>query len=222
MLKKIIIALLLVLSATLIFAGCDKVEQVGESIEDAVENRIDPIEDAIESKFDPIEDAVESKFDPIEDAVESKFDPIEDAVESKFDPIEDAVESKMDVVEDAIEKNADVIEDAVESQLNSFLNGMLDTTDHSGSRHNEYQIEDTSKNTAKDTSTKGDITKEDAKTIALEHAGVAAEEVRYVDIQIDADNGIWLYEVSFYVDGIEYEYEIHAKTGEILSFEKDR
>ncbi len=189
MLKKIIIALLLVLSATLIFAGCDKVEQVGESIEDAVENRIDPIEDAIESKFDPVEDAVESK---------------------------------MDVVEDAIEKNADVIEDAVESQLNSYLNNLLDPTGDNKSHHDEYQIEDTSKNTAKDTSTKGDITKEDAKTIALEHAGVAAEEVRYVDIQADADNGIRLYEVSFYVDGIEYEYEIHAKTGEILSFEKDR
>ena len=200
MFEKIIIAVILVLAAVLVFAGCDKVEQVGESIEDAVENRLEPIEDAIESKFDPIEDAVESKVDPVEDAIESK----------------------MDVVEDAIEKNADVIEDAVESQLNSFLNGILDTTDNSGSRHNEYQIEDTSKNTAKDTSTKGDITKEDAKTIALEHAGVAAEEVRYVDIQIDADNGIRLYEVSFYVDGIEYEYDIHAETGEVLSFEKDR
>ena len=32
---------------------------------------------------------------------------------------------------------------------------------------------------------------------------------------------MWLYEVDFEADGYEYEYEIHAETGEIITWDKE-
>ena len=66
------------------------------------------------------------------------------------------------------------------------------------------------------------ITPEEAKRIALDHAGVSAEAAVFDRTERDYDNGIFHYEVEFRVGLIEYEYDIHAEAGEILSFEKDR
>ena len=66
------------------------------------------------------------------------------------------------------------------------------------------------------------ITAEEAKTIALTHAGVSPEQVRFLRVGFDRDDRIPQYEVEFVIDGWEYEYDIHAETGEILSFDKDR
>ncbi|HCE34134.1 MAG TPA: peptidase, partial [Clostridiales bacterium] len=40
-------------------------------------------------------------------------------------------------------------------------------------------------------------------------------------IELDFDDGIYVYEVEFVSGGYEYEYEIDAKTGRILNFEKE-
>ena len=37
----------------------------------------------------------------------------------------------------------------------------------------------------------------------------------------DRDDGLWIFEVEFRQGRLEYEYEIHAQTGKILSWEKD-
>ena len=65
------------------------------------------------------------------------------------------------------------------------------------------------------------ITAEDAKAIALSHAGLTAEQADLVRSFIEADDGILLYEVEILVGSTEYDYEINAVTGEILSFEKE-
>ena len=66
------------------------------------------------------------------------------------------------------------------------------------------------------------ITKEDAQRIALEHAGFAADQVSWLHTEYDRDDGIDHYDVDFYQGGYEYDYEIHAKTGEILKSEKEQ
>ncbi len=62
-----------------------------------------------------------------------------------------------------------------------------------------------------------EITVEDAKQIALGHAGKSAGEVVFEKAKREKDDGRWIYEVEFFVEGVsEYEYEIDAATGEIL------
>ncbi len=67
----------------------------------------------------------------------------------------------------------------------------------------------------------GEITAEKAKSIALAHAGLKADQVTRLRAEKDRDDGLWVFEVEFRHGGFEYEYEIHAQTGKILSFEKD-
>ena len=48
------------------------------------------------------------------------------------------------------------------------------------------------------------------------------QEDRFVKAKADYDDGVKVYDIEFTHKGMEYEYEISAKTGKILSFEKDR
>lgn len=65
------------------------------------------------------------------------------------------------------------------------------------------------------------MTAEEAQAIALAHAGLDAERVRRLRAEYDVERGVPVYEVEFEEGRWEYEYEIHAETGEILSVEKD-
>ena len=66
------------------------------------------------------------------------------------------------------------------------------------------------------------ITRQEAEAIALTDAGLTAEEVQGLRTSYEVDDGLPEYEVEFYHDRWEYEYTIHAETGTILSFDKDR
>ncbi len=68
-------------------------------------------------------------------------------------------------------------------------------------------------------STKAYIGEEKAKEIAFNHAGV--KNPQYVEIEFDTENGIILYEIEFYENNNEYEYEINALTGDIITNKKE-
>lgn len=65
------------------------------------------------------------------------------------------------------------------------------------------------------------IGEERAKQIALEEAGVASDGVSFVRVELDRDNGIWKYEVEFRQGRTEYDADIKADDGKIISFETD-
>lgn len=65
------------------------------------------------------------------------------------------------------------------------------------------------------------ITEDQAREIALAHAGIAAEDATFINLQLDYDDGRKIYEVEFYSGDTEYNYEIDAQTGEIISFDYD-
>ena len=65
------------------------------------------------------------------------------------------------------------------------------------------------------------LTKADAKQIALEHAGLKESEVTHLQVELDRDDGVYLYEVEFKKGGFEYSYEIHADSGKILDADKE-
>ena len=60
-----------------------------------------------------------------------------------------------------------------------------------------------------------------AKSIALKDAGFKEKQCRYVDVELDLDpdDGPAHYDVDFKVDSREFEYDINAVTGEIMSHE---
>ena len=66
------------------------------------------------------------------------------------------------------------------------------------------------------------ITKEQATAIALADAGFTADQVTRLRTEFDYDDGRPEYEVDFHQGGYEYDYEIHAETGVIISKDKDR
>jgi len=65
------------------------------------------------------------------------------------------------------------------------------------------------------------ISASEAKSIALAHAGLTADQVKGLRAEYDRDDGRPEYDVEFRVGRTEYEYEIHAETGKILSWDKE-
>ena len=67
------------------------------------------------------------------------------------------------------------------------------------------------------------ISLEEAKAIALERAGKRADEVTFGKAKLERDDGVWSYEIEFFVPGVmEYEYEIDAETGAVLEEDVER
>lgn len=65
------------------------------------------------------------------------------------------------------------------------------------------------------------ISKEQALSIACTHAGVPADSITGREISFDSEKGVIVYEVEFRYDGVEYEYDIDARTGEIRKAETE-
>ena len=67
------------------------------------------------------------------------------------------------------------------------------------------------------------ITAERAQQIALNHAGLSSSQVSFVRAHLDWEDGRRVYEVEFYNTSnyTEYDYEIDASSGDILSYDHD-
>ena len=65
------------------------------------------------------------------------------------------------------------------------------------------------------------ITLDEAKAIALEHAGFAADQAVFTKSELDYDDGTAEYEIEFKANGLEYEYKINASTGKIVEYDID-
>ena len=63
------------------------------------------------------------------------------------------------------------------------------------------------------------LTEADAKQIAFTHANVSEADVSYLKVKLERDKGRDEYDVEFVVGNKEYDYEIAAATGEILSYD---
>ena len=66
-----------------------------------------------------------------------------------------------------------------------------------------------------------DIGIDKATEIALADAGLAASDVQFTKQSAEIDDGVNIYEVEFVSGNTEYEYDIDAKTGNILSRDTD-
>lgn len=65
------------------------------------------------------------------------------------------------------------------------------------------------------------ITLDQAKEIALNHAGQAASAVYFTKVKLDHDDGMQIYDIEFVAGGVEYEFEINASTGQVWDYDVD-
>lgn len=63
----------------------------------------------------------------------------------------------------------------------------------------------------------GTVTEDEAKQTALQDAGLAEADVTNLLVKSGIDDGVQEYEVNFYANGYEYDYDIDAATGAIRS-----
>ena len=62
---------------------------------------------------------------------------------------------------------------------------------------------------------------EAAKSAAFAHAGLDASQVTTDEVDFDYEDGRMVYELEFYADGAEYEYDIDASTGAVVKFSQE-
>jgi uncharacterized membrane protein YkoI len=60
------------------------------------------------------------------------------------------------------------------------------------------------------------ITEEDAKNIALTDAKVSEADIDAINVYLEYDDGYQIFNVEFYANGLEFDYEINAVDGYIL------
>lgn len=80
---------------------------------------------------------------------------------------------------------------------------------------------DTQANPAPSNVANTEITVDEAKTIALQHANLTGDQVSFVRTEREFDNGIEKFDIEFYMNDKEYDYEINATTGEIMAYDYD-
>ena len=70
-------------------------------------------------------------------------------------------------------------------------------------------------------SEKAYIGSDEAKRIALSHGGISQSNTRKLEVEMDLEDGRMIYEVEFLAGGWDYEYDIDARTGDILNVKRE-
>ena len=68
----------------------------------------------------------------------------------------------------------------------------------------------------------GRLTKDEAKKIALDKAGVTAAEATFTKARLDYDDGREEYEFEFFANGREFDIDVDADTGRVVKFDVER
>lgn len=103
------------------------------------------------------------------------------------------------------------------------LTGEIIKYDYDVENYNITNNKNSNKNTGNNQSLNETIkiSKEQAKEIALKHSNLTADEAKFGKVELDLDDGIQKYDIKFYYNNIEYDYEIDANTGDIVSYERE-
>lgn len=132
---------------------------------------------------------------------------------------------KLDAVEEKVEAKLDIVEEKVEEKLEEALRKAPATAPTAApaaeptvpAAPTAPAVTPTMPVPAEGTL----ITKEQAEKIAQDHLGFTADQVSRMRTEYEIDDGIPQYDVEFLQGDWEYEFEIHAETGKILSYDKD-
>lgn len=98
--------------------------------------------------------------------------------------------------------------------------GQIIYSNFNSSKNNENTKTNNTNNNS-NSSSSNEITLDEAKKIALEDAGLNENDVIYTETKTDFDDNQKIYDLEFIYNNQEYNYEIDAITGEIISYDKD-
>lgn len=177
-----------------------------------------------DSVHENIEDAIEDWNEQDENALVSQDEYI-GMEEALYAALKHAGVSKDTAYDISVKLDAD--EDGVEYDVDFKVNGKeYDYEIHASTGEViKFEVEtddDYVKTTQSSSSaTESLIGEEKAKEIAFKNAGVAAANAKNVSVKLDNDDGAVKYEVEFDYDKWEYEYDINAYTGAVISSDKD-
>ena len=133
----------------------------------------------------------------------------------KLDAAEDRVEAKLDAAEDRAEAKLDAAEDKLEASLrNNGSPAPAAASKEAVPAPTPVETQPVPENTQK-------LTKEQALEIALNHLGFSADQITRLRTEYEIDDGIPQFDIEFHQGDWEYEFEIHAENGKILSYDKD-
>ena len=65
------------------------------------------------------------------------------------------------------------------------------------------------------------LTPEEAKTIVLNYTGLTADQVTFTKCREDRDDGRMVYEIEFFANGMEYDFDVDICTGRITDSDRD-
>lgn len=65
------------------------------------------------------------------------------------------------------------------------------------------------------------LTREQARQITLDYLNLTADQVIWLHTEQEVDDGIPQFEIELHQGDWEHEFEIHAESGQILSYDKD-
>lgn len=100
------------------------------------------------------------------------------------------------------------------------------TKTQSSSTSNEKLTNDTENGTVQNSAANASgtlsyISLEEAKKIVLEHAELAATDVTFSKAMLEDDDSEMVYEINFFTQDYDYEYEVNAYTGKILEVSRE-
>lgn len=107
----------------------------------------------------------------------------------------------------------------IDAETGAIISWEKDSDKENQHNQNGHDHNSTQNNASTQPSDPQYISREEAKGIALKHATVTADDIRDYECELDTENGVAVYEVSFQVGSQEYEFEINATTGEILHWD---
>lgn len=109
------------------------------------------------------------------------------------------------------------------TKQNSTESNVQNSSESSTENNNVNNAQDNNTNNAQNNivNNTGNISLDKAKEIALSHAGLSADQVTFVQANMDFDDGIQKYDIKFYCNGQEYDYEINSSNGQIIQFDYD-
>lgn len=104
-------------------------------------------------------------------------------------------------------------------QNNGTVNSQTDATEDTTNTVNNTtntNTANTNTNQTGNNQNSGQISAEEAKKIALDHAGVKESDVTSIQTKQDIDDGNSIYEVEFYTADKKYDYDIKMDDGTVL------
>ena len=125
--------------------------------------------------------------------------------------VKNAGEDVKNSAKQGIEATKDKADDVVQSEkkmMNDVKNDVTRATDFTS-------------NADKNVDRTSFITEEMAKQIAVEKAGINPNDAKFIKVDFDKDNNKFVYEIEFVAGNTEYEFDISATDGSVISEEKD-